>query len=370
MATTSRKLRITAVKVTTVEMPLDKPLRTAIHEIKRVGCLLVTVETDAGISGEGYGFCFDPMRLRAIAQFAESLAQRMIGKDPHHVEALWADLLKSNNFYGQAGITILATNPLDIACWDIIGKAADRPLYQLWGACRDRVPVYASAGLWMSSGLDELRAEARAFLEQGFKAMKVRLGSARWQDDVARVEAIRDVIGDDIALMVDSNQGLDVSRALRLGRALERFQLAWYEEPLPTWDHEGAATLARELDTPLANGETEYTRYGIRNMLKAGAADIMMPDLQRMGGYTEMRKVMGLLAAHDIPTAPHIFTEHSLHIVASSSNAIYAEHMPWFERLFKERMRIDSDGMVALPEGPGVGFTFDWNAIEPFMLKD
>ena len=124
-------------------------------------------------------------------------------------------------------------NPLDIACWDIIGKAAERPLYQLWGACRDRVPVYASAGLWMSSGLDELRAEARAFLEQGFKAMKVRLGSARWQDDVARVEALRDVIGDDIALMADSNQGLDLPRALRLGRALERFELKWYEEPLP-----------------------------------------------------------------------------------------------------------------------------------------
>ena len=259
-------------------------------------------------------------------------------------------------------------NPLDIACWDIIGKAAERPLYQLWGACRDRVPVYASAGLWMSSGLDELRAEARAFLEQGFKAMKVRLGSARWQDDVARVEALRDAIGDDIALMADSNQGLDLPRALRLGRALEPFELKWYEEPLPTWDHEGAAALARALDTPLANGETEYTRYGIRNMLKAGAADIMMPDLQRMGGYTEMRKVMGLLAAHDMPIAPHIFTEHSLHIVASAPNAIYAEHMPWFERLFRERMRIDSDGMVPLPESPGVGFTFDWNAIEPFKV--
>jgi len=367
---TNQKLRITGVKQSIVELPLDKPLRTAIHEIKRVACLLVTVETDAGITGEGYGFCFDTLRMRAIAQFASSLGQRMTGKDPHHVEALWADLFKSNNFYGQAGISVLATNPLDIACWDIIGKAADRPLYQLWGAFRDCVPVYASAGLWMSSGIDELRAEARAFLEQGFKAMKVRLGSARWQDDVARVEALRDVIGDDIALMADSNQGLDLSRALRLGRALERFGLTWYEEPLPTWDHEGTATLARELDTPIANGETEYTRYGIRNMVRAGAADLMMPDLQRMGGYTEMRKVMGLLASHDIPVAPHIFTEHSLHIVASAPNAVYAEHMPWFERLFKERMRIDRDGTIALPRGPGVGFTFDWDAIEPYRLAD
>jgi L-alanine-DL-glutamate epimerase-like enolase superfamily enzyme len=176
------------------------------------------------------------------------------------------------------------------------------------------------------------------------------------------------VIGPDIALMADSNQGLDLGQALKLGRALERFELRWYEEPLPTWDHEGSARLTRSFDTPLASGETEYTRYGIRRMLDARAADIMMPDLQRMGGYTEMRKAMGLLASHDVPIAPHIFTEHSLHLVASESKAIYAEHMPWFERLFHERMTVEPDGMVALPQRPGTGFTFDWNAIDAFRV--
>jgi len=361
-------IRITDVELAAVDLPLDKPLRTAMHEIGRVACLLVTVTTDAGISGEGYSFCFDVERLRSIAQFTDSLKSKLIGKDPHQVEAIWADLFKSCNFYGQAGIAIVAMNPLDIACWDIIGKAAARPLYQIWGACRDRVPVYASGGLWMSCDLDELAQEAKTFLQLGFKAMKIRIGSARWQDDVARIEVVRDVIGPDIALMADANQGLELSQALRLGRALERFGLAWYEEPLPTWNHEGSATLARELDTPIASGETEHTRYGMRRMIEARCADIVMPDLQRMGGYTEMHKVMGLLAAHDIPVAPHIFSEHSLHIVASSPHAIYAEHMPWFEPLFGEPMQVGSDGMVALPQEPGVGFSFDWDAIEPHRV--
>ena len=365
---TQAGMRIKDIKIAAIELPLAAPLRTAIHEIKSVATLLVTVQTDCGLAGEGYGFCFDPKKLRALAQFVESLKPQLLGRDPHHVEAIWADLLKSLNFYGQAGIAVLAMNPLDIACWDLIGKAANKPLYQLFGACRDRVPVYASAGLWLSSNMDELQREAQAFVSQGFKAMKMRLGSARWQDDIARVEAIRDVIGADFTLMADANQSLSARDALRLGRSLEGYGLAWFEEPMPTWRHKETAQLARQLDTPIANGETEYTRYGVRAMVEAGAADIMMPDLQRMGGYTEARKAMAYLATMDIPTAPHIFTEHSLHLVAACPNALYAEHMPWFEPLFHERIVLGSDGLVDMPSGPGVGFTFDWDAVDRYRI--
>ncbi|ARU04036.1 mandelate racemase [Comamonas serinivorans] len=361
-------LRITDVRIAAIELPLPKPLRTAIHEIASAATLMVSVDTDAGLTGEGYGFCFDPAKLRAIAQMCASLKGHLIGRDPHDVEALWAEMLRSLNFYGQAGVAVLAMNPLDIACWDLIGQSAERPLYKLFGACRDRVPVYASAGLWLSADVDELRREAAGFVAQGFKAMKMRLGSARWQDDVARVEAVRDVIGPDFTLMADANQSLSATAALRLARALEPFDLAWFEEPMPTWCHQETAALAKALDTPIANGETEYTRYGVRAMVEAGAADIMMPDLQRMGGYTEMRKAMAYLATLDIPVAPHIFTEHSLHLVASAPHALYAEHMPWFEPLFHERMTLGSDGLVDLPQGPGVGFRFNWDAVDAYRI--
>jgi L-alanine-DL-glutamate epimerase-like enolase superfamily enzyme len=362
-------LRITDIRLAAAKLPLSKPLRTAIHDIRTVCCLLLTLDTDSGLLGEGYGFAFDMERLHSTIRFIESLRSLVLGRDPHDVEAMWTDLFRAFNFHGQAGVAILAANAVDVACWDIVGKAAGRPLYKLFGAHRDRVPVYASGGLWLSSNLQELALEAREFLSQGFRAMKLRLGSARWQEDVARVEAVRDAIGPEVALMVDANQGLDPTRAIRLGRALERFDLVWFEEPLPTWDDAGNAELARALDVPIASGETEYTRYGIRRMAEARAADIFMPDLQRMGGYTEMRKAVHYLAANDLRVAPHIFTEHSLHVVASAANGIYAEHMPWFAPLFREQMHLDAEGMVALPDRPGIGFTFNWDAIERHRVK-
>ena len=361
-------VRITAVKTRLVALPLERTLRTSIHEISTVCCLLVTVETDAGVTGEGYGFCFDPQRLAAIEQFTQTLAPLVVNRSPHDVQALWRDFIRNTNFYGQSGISILAYNPIDIACWDVICKLAQRPLHQIFGSLRKRVPAYASGGLWLSSTRDELCTEAQGFINQGFRAMKMRLGSADWREDVARVEAVRATIGEGVTLMADANQGLSAAQALRLGRALGPFGLEWFEEPVPTWDDEASATLVRKLDTPIASAETEYTSIGIRRMAQAGAASVFMPDLQRMGGYTEMMAAVRYLGALSLPVSPHIFTEHSLHIVASAPNATWCEHMPWFGPLFNEKMVVESDGMISVPDRPGTGFTFDWNNIEKYRI--
>lgn len=363
-------VRITAMRTALVRLPLERTLKTSIHDISSVCCLLVTLETNVGIVGEGYGFCFDVRRLAAISQFTQTLAPIVVGQDPHNVRRFWADFLKSCNFYGQSGVAILAYNPIDIACWDLVGKLADRPLYQLFGAYRERVPVYASGGLWLSSSQSELCAEAQAFVAQGFKAMKMRLGSRDWRQDVARVEAVRGTIGPDITLMADVNQGLDGTKALRLGKALEPFDLEWFEEPVPTWDDDAGAMLVRKLDIAVASGETEYTSHGIRRMARHGAATVFMPDLQRMGGYTEMMNAVHYLGARDLAVAPHIFTEHSLHIVAAAANATWCEHMPWYAPLFNQKMTIETDGMVRVPDRPGVGFTFDWDNIEKYRVSD
>lgn len=361
-------IRITAVKTALVALPLEHTLRTSIHEISSVCCLLVTLETDAGIVGEGYGFCFDSARLAAIARFTDTLAPIVVGRNPHEVQAFWRDFVRSTNFYGQSGISVIAYSPIDIACWDLIGKAAKRPLHQIFGGYRERVPAYASGGLWLSSSKDDLCAEARGFVDQGFKAMKMRLGSADWREDVARVEAVRSTIGDRITLMADANQGLTSAQALTLGKALEPFGLEWFEEPVPTWDDEAAAMLVGKLDVPIASAETEYTSIGIRRMVQSKAASVFMPDLQRMGGYTEMMTAVRYLGAQSLPVSPHIFSEHSLHIVASAPNATWCEHMPWFGRLFNEEMLVEHDGMIRVPDRPGIGFTFDWNSIETYRI--
>ena len=361
-------MKITGVRCVQVEIPLERPLRTAIHDVGSVGCVLATIDTDEGVSGEAYSFTMNAARLDVIQGMIESLAYHLIGRDPHDVEALWDAMWRDINFFGHKGITLFAISTIDTACWDIVGKAAGRPLHKLFGAARDAVDVYASGGLWLSLTVDELVAEARGFLEAGFRAMKIRVGKPHMDEDVERVAAVREAIGPDTVLMADANQGFTASHAIRLGRRLEQFGLYWFEEPVPAWDLEGHAAVAAALDTPVASGETEYTRYGMRDMIAARAADILMPDLQRIGGLTEFRRAAALAAAHDVPVSPHIFSEQSLSIAGSAPNCVYLEHMPWFEPLYRERMQL-VEGRIAMPEGNGIGFTFDPDAVDRLRIK-
>jgi L-alanine-DL-glutamate epimerase-like enolase superfamily enzyme len=358
-------MRITAMRTARVVLPIEPPLSTAIHKIDSVGCVLVSLETDAGLTGEGYVFSLSALRLDVMEAMIQSLEHHVIGQDPHDVERLWEAMWRDINFFGHKGITIIGISAFDTACWDLIGKAADQPLHRLFGACRERVKAYASGGLWLSLSIDELVAEARSFLDQGFRAMKLRVGNPRPDEDAERVAAVRETIGPDIDLMVDANQGLTVDHAIRLGRKLEALDLVWFEEPVAYYDLAGHAAIAAALDTPIASGETEYTRHGMRAMIEARAADILMPDLQRMGGLSEFRKASHLAAAHEIPVSPHIFTEQSLCLAGSLANITLVEHMPWFGALYRENMEL-VDGEIPIPDRPGVGFTFDWDALEGF----
>ena len=361
-------MKITGMRCVQVEIPLEKPIRTAIHDVRSVGCVLVYLDSDEDLSGEAYNFTMNAVRLDVLQAMIESFAPHVVGKDPHDVEGIWDAMWRDINFFGQKGVSIFAMSSIDTACWDLVGKAAGQPLYKLFGACRDAVDVYASGGLWLSLSIDELVAQARGFLDDGFRAMKVRVGKQRIDEDVERVAAVRNAIGPHIALMADANQGFTVSHAIRLGRRLEEFALEWFEEPVPAWDLRGHAAVAAALDTPVASGETEYTRYGMRDMLEAKAADILMPDLQRIGGLTEFRRAANLASSFDVPISSHIFTEQSLSIAGSTSNCTYLEHMPWFESLYRESMKL-VDGRMAMPEGHGLGFTFDADAVDRYRIK-
>ena len=361
-------MKITDLKCVPVEIPLEKPIRTAIHDVQSVGCVLVTIESDEGLNGEAYNFTMNAVRLDVIQAMIESLAPHLIGKDARDVESIWDSMWRDINFFGHKGISIFAISALDTACWDLFGKAAQQPLYKLFGACRESVDVYASGGLWLMQSIDELVEEARAFIADGFRAMKIRVGKPRVEEDVERVAAVREAIGPDVVLMADANQGFTVSHAIRLGRHLEAFGLEWFEEPVPVWDLDGHAAVAAALDTPIASGETEYTRYGMRDMLRAKAADVLMPDLQRIGGLTEFRRVANLASSFDVPVSTHIFTEQSLSIAGSTANCIYLEHMPWFEILYRERMQL-TNGRMMMPEGHGLGFTFDHDTVDRLRIK-
>lgn len=361
-------MKITNLRTVLVEVPLEKPMITAIHVTRSVGCVLVYLETDTGLVGENYIFSLNSARLSIFDTMIKSLAHHVVGQDPHYVKQMWDGMWREINPIGHEGITIGAMAALDAACWDLIGKAAGQPVYKLFGAYRDSIKAYASSGLWLSQSIDELVEEARVFLAQGFRSMKIRVGKPSMEEDVARVAAVREAIGPNIELLADGNQAFAVHDAIRLGRLLEPYDLGWFEEPVASYDHQGHAAVAAALDVPIASGETEWTRHGMRAMIEAKAADILMPDLQRIGGLTEFRRAASLAAAHNMPISTHIFTEQSLSIAGSAPNCISVEHVSWFSPLYKEKMEI-VDGKIIIPQRPGLGFTLDADAVDRFRVR-
>ena len=340
-----------------VEVPLAKPITTALHNMRSVGCVLLTLRTDDGVEGEAYAFTLNSARIKAFDEMITGLAELAIGRDPHDTEGFWHDVWREINPTGHKGVTIAALSTIDVACWDIVGRSTGLPLHKLFGACRSSVATYASSGLWLSQSIDEIVVEAQQFVDQGFRAMKLRIGSPRIAADVERVRVVREAIGADIELLVDANQGLTVKHAIRLARQLEPYELTWFEEPVATHDRVGCAEVRVATDIPIATGETEYTRYGMKDLLDARSVDVLMPDLQRIGGYSEFRKAAALAAAFDTPVSTHIFTEQSLAIAGSTHNCISVEHMDWFAPLFNEEMEL-RDGELVIPDRPGTGFTF------------
>jgi L-alanine-DL-glutamate epimerase-like enolase superfamily enzyme len=360
-------MKITALTSQLVNLPLNKPIRTAIHDMKSVGCVCLTIHTDEGLVGEAYAFSLNSLRLNVFDEMIKGLAHLVVGKDPHYSEGIWQSIWQEINPSGLKGVTVSALSTIDTALWDIVGKAAQQPLYKVFGACRDSVATYASGGLWLSASLDELVKEADELVAQGFVALKLRLGKSSLAQDVERVKRVREAIGPNIELLCDANQAFTPKQAIRLGEQLQNYGVNWFEEPVASHDLKGHAQVRNALSLDVASGEGEYTRFGIQAMIDAGAVDILMPDLQRIGGLTEMLRVAHLAGAHNLSISTHIFTEQSLSIAGSCSNCISVEHMPWFGRLFNESMVLE-DGKLNMPLGHGLGFTFNKDLLKHYAI--
>ena len=360
-------MKITGLRTRQLQVPFPEPITTSIHRIDGAAVLAIWLDTGAGITGESYLWTIGAHRLPVLEAMVHSLFTVVRDQDPGDTEALGTRMWREINFLGHKGVTVFAMAAFDWASWDIRGKAAGLSVSRLLGRARDRVPAYASGGLWTSRDIPALQKEAGDLVARGFRAVKMRVGLPDIAEDLDRVAAVRDAIGPGIDLMADANQGLSVHHAIRLGRGLDRYALAWLEEPVQAYDLAGSARVAAEIDTPVASGETEYTRYGFQDMIERGSADILMPDLERVGGVSEWLKVAHLAAARDIPVSPHLFTEHCLQLCGAVSNVTWAEHMPWFEPLFRERAEL-VDGELLVPDRPGMGFSLDPDAVDRFAL--
>jgi D-galactarolactone cycloisomerase len=270
---------------------------------------------------------------------------------------------------GHRGIGVALLSGIDIALWDLKGKALGAPIYELLGgAFRDPVPAYASSIYW-SSPEDAARV-ARGYVDEGFKAVKLKVG-LNYYNDVDSLAAIREEVGSEVDIMVDANQTYTPHLALKVGRELERHDVLFFEEPLSIDDVDGHRFLTERLGVRIATGENMYTRYGFEPFIKSGAIHVVQADASRTGGISEARKINDLAAAFHLHAAPHTFSDvltvaASLHLVASSPNAIILEldrtYNPLQTGLVKEPLVV-RDGNVELPKGPGLGVEIDWDFV-------
>ncbi len=342
-------IRVTGLRAVVVHLPIDPPIAIGGGEwICSADCVLTFLDTDEGLTGEGLVFTFNGRHLRRIHEMILRLEDLVIGIDP-----------TTSNSPGIEGLSLVGAAAIDTAMWDLRGKAAGLNVAHLIGACRQSLPAYASGGLWQQSTIDELQRVADAFVADGFRAVKMRIGSGNPRETVTRVQAVREAIGPDVALMVDAYQQLTANQAIRLGRMLEPLNLTWFEEPVSCHDHNGEAEIRRALDIRLASGESLSGPRGILGLLQADAVDIAMPDLQRMGGPTGLLKAGQMCEEFDTLCSPHLFTEMSLSLTATLPSACYLECMPWFGRIYREQIELDGDGNAVVPDRPGWGFSFD-----------
>jgi L-alanine-DL-glutamate epimerase-like enolase superfamily enzyme len=357
-------MNVTDIVVHRLSVPLPRPVRTARHDHATADTVVVEMRADVGLVGSGYCFAFGRRKAAALAALVEDFAEVYRGRTAAP-QARFAEAWRGMHFIGHTGLALMALSALDTACWDVAARAANQPLFRYLGGDRTRVPTYASSGLWIDYSVDDLLREAEAFRAQGHRAMKMRVGRSDPEEDVERVRILRDALGGDAALLADVNQGWDEPTAIRIGRRLEPHGLYWLEEPLPYEDLEGCARVAAALDMRIATGETDYGSLAVKRHLEARAADVLMPDLQRMGGPSEFMRAAALCQAWHQPVSSHLFTETSAHLLAAAPNALILEHMAWWQDLFTEPLTIDG-GCVVLSERPGIGVDLSQPALKRF----
>jgi L-alanine-DL-glutamate epimerase-like enolase superfamily enzyme len=298
----------------------------------------------AGTSSTSFG------RLRAapgvLAQLIrEELAPEVVGKDPFQIRRIRDDLWRLTDYHGSTGLSLLGVSAIDVALWDLVGHALKMPVWRLLGAARDRMPAYAMVG-WLNFSNEELKPIAEKAIAQGFQGVKMKVGSPTLDEDMARIEAVRSVVGKGFRIMVDANQVFSLPEALMRGRVYQELDCFWFEEPLRADDHSGLAELAAALDIRIATGENDFGKRQFRDLFERRAVDVVQPDLRRAGGATECLEIAAMADAFGVAYASHGGGAH-LHLLAAMPNAIYMEsgYLPEGKTL--------SDGCIPLPEGPG-----------------
>ena len=349
-------------------IPLRAHMTDAMHGVMtHFEVILVKLETSDGVQGIGYTYTIGKGGAAIRSLINEAYKPILLGENPRNIEYHWEKMWWNMHYIGRGGPVSFAISAVDIALWDLIGNKDGVPLWQLLGGYSPKVKPYAG-GIDLHLDMDGLLAQTRKNLEAGFRAIKMKVGLPHLREDVARVAAVRELLGPDIPLMVDANMRWNVETAIRAARAFQKFDVYWLEEPTIPDDVEGYARIAVEGGLPIASGENLHTIYEFQKMIANGKISFPEPDVSNCGGITGWMRVAKLAYAHNLPVTTHGVHELHLHLLAAVPNASYLEvHGFGLERFMLNPTPI-MDGYMTAPELPGHGVQFDWEALNQFEI--
>lgn len=359
-------MKVTSMKTTALSVP-QMYGASGVPDAK-ITLVVIQLTTEEGL--EGFGICFthNIKMVKSLKACADDLEDVVLGQDIMRFAELWQKLWLATGNMGHQGYPIMAFSAIDQAIWMLRAKALGMPLATLLGGFRDKVPAYAAHYLWRYFTIDQLQRDAAALVKQGFKMMKMRIGNSPLHIDLERCKAVREAVGRDIKIAVDCNWTLTVPEAIKMGRELEKIDYYWLEDPLMSDDPDQIAQVSAALDIPVVVGETWSHKYGFRTLLEKKSADILMIDLQKVGGVTEWIRVANMASAWNIPVANHLFTDFSVHLVAAIPNGLVLEYLPWWDKIYKEPHKV-VDGFIEVPKMPGIGLELDPAALKNYEIS-
>lgn len=355
--------RIERVEILQVDLAPKVARSDAIQSFVAQETPIVRITCADGAQGTGYSYTIGTGGSSVLALLRDHLAPRLVGRDAAEIERLWKELFFHTHATAVGAITSLALAAIDTALWDLKCRRARQPLWQCAGGAQPRIPVYTTEGGWLHHSRGELVEEARAAKQQGFRGAKIKVGRPTIAEDVDRLRAVREAVGDAFEIMVDANQAFTVAEARRRAHAFAPLELAWLEEPLPAEDVGGHVELAAVATMPIAVGESLYHPSHFRDYLERRACSIVQVDCARIGGITPWLKVAHLAETFNVAVCPHFLMELHVSLTAAVPNGAWVEYIPQLDAITTSRLSIE-DGYAVPPQSPGLGIDWDFAAIE------
>ena len=365
-------MKIADAEVFLLQIPLEKPLADSISKWNRIEMIVLKVISSSGLEGWGFNWTIGIGGDMVRDMLSRYLIPTIRGMNLDFSKIIPDQIYERNTFLwdyrlGKTGLAQMGMCAIDMALWDIRCKSSDVPLWKYLGACRDTVPAYNTDVGWLSWSVDELINNIRGAIRDGFTAVKIKVGKSDPSEDYDRIKRVREAVGGKVKIMADVNTKWDVNTAIKWGKKLEDHDIFWLEEPISPLDVTGHAKIASALRTPIAVGESIYSKYTFREYINANACEVAQPDATKVTGITEWLEVASLASANNVPIVPHTNIQFPVHVQlgASTPNVIMVEYVPWCTDVWKEPIRLENGNFV-LQAAPGLGTEIKSSMIEQY----